>query len=172
MPSQNEHIATTRHQRDGKALEQRTRRALRLAHALDTAFRIPGTRIRFGIDPLLGLLPGLGDAIAAVLGSYIIWSALRAGAAPVLIARMLGNIAIDAIVGAIPIAGTLFDVAFKAHRRNAHLLAEWSRSPAATEARQRRRLRALLVIAFSMVLVVSATLALGIWALIRLLAAL
>ncbi len=175
MPGQKQEISNNpQFSRDSEAHERKkgVTGALRLAKVLDTAFRIPGTRIRFGIDPLLGLVPGLGDAIAAVLGSYIIWTALRAGAAPVLIARMIGNIAIDAIVGAVPVAGTVFDVFFKAHRRNAHLLAEWSRSPAATEARQRRTLWALVIIVVSMVLVIVATLVLGIWALISLLAAL
>lgn len=174
MPSQDKEIATAGQHPDGKAADQQkvVTRALRLGQLLDTAFRIPGTRIRFGIDPLLGLFPGVGDAVAAVLGSYIVWAALRAGAGSMLIARMIGNIAVDAIVGAIPIAGTLFDVAFKAHRRNARLLAQWSGSPAATEARQRRTLWALVTIVVSMLLVLLATLALGIWALVSLIRAL
>lgn len=146
----------------------RIARAERLAGVLDTALRIPGTRIRFGLDPILGLLPGLGDAIAALIGGYIVLVAVRAGAPALVIGRMLANVAVDAIVGAVPALGTIFDVAFKAHRRNARMLADWARSPAAIEARQRRMLLAVAGLLVALLLIAAAALALGVWALLSL----
>lgn len=136
---------------------------------LDTALRIPGTRIRFGLDPILGLVPGLGDAIAALFGGYIVLMALRVGAPRLIIGRMLANIAVDAIAGAVPAAGSLFDIVFKAHHRNARLLEDWSRSPAATAARQRGVLLAAVGLALALLAIAAASLALGTWALMRLL---
>jgi hypothetical protein len=145
------------------------RRSLRLAQVLDTSLRIPGTRIRFGLDPILGLLPGLGDAVAALIGGFIVWSAWRAGAPALVIGRMLANIAVDAIVGAVPVAGTVFDVAFKAHRRNALLLSDWWQGPAAVERRQRRLLLVAALAAVALLAIAVAALAVGAWALLQLL---
>jgi hypothetical protein len=150
---------------DGDA---RIARSMRLARVLDTALRIPGTRIRFGLDQVLGLVPGLGDAIAALFGGYIIWTAVRAGAPRLVIGRMLANVGVDAIVGAIPLAGTVFDIAFKAHRRNARMLADWSQRPGAVEARQRHLLLALAGVVFALLVIAVAALAFGLWALLRL----
>ena len=147
----------------------RIARATRLAGWLDTAFRIPGTRIRIGLDPILGLLPGLGDAVAALVGGFIVWTALRAGAPRPVVARMLGNVAIDAIVGAVPLLGTVFDVVFKAHQRNARLLADWAGQPAIVEARQVRALAALALLIVALAIIAVAACAFGIWALLRLL---
>ncbi len=150
------------------AIEAHVRRSLQLARVLDTSLRIPGTRIRFGLDPVLGLLPGLGDAVAALIGGFIIWSAWRAGAPALVIGRMLANVAVDAVVGSVPVAGTVFDIAFKAHRRNAQLLADWSRGPAVVE---RRQLRLLLVAGLSILALlatVAASVAVGAWAMLRL----
>jgi hypothetical protein len=144
-------------------------RSLRLARLLDTSLRIPGTRIRFGLDPILGIVPGLGDAVAALIGGYIVWAAARAGAPRVILGRMLANIAVDAIVGAVPVAGTIFDVAFKAHRRNARMLAEWAASPAVAVARQRRLLLAGAAMTLALVAIAVAALTLGVWAVMRLL---
>ncbi|MFU8896571.1 MAG: DUF4112 domain-containing protein [Gammaproteobacteria bacterium] len=144
-------------------------RVARLAQVLDTAFRIPGTRIRFGVDQLLGLVPGLGDAIAALIGGFIVWTAVRVGAPRLVIGRMLVNIAVDAIVGAVPLAGTVFDIAFKAHRRNARLLTAWSEGPVAVEMRQRRLLLALAGVVLALLGIAIAALAFGVWALFRLL---
>lgn len=149
--------------------QERVVRSLRLARLLDTSLRIPGTRIRFGLDPILSLIPGLGTAIGALLGGYIVWTALRIGAPRIVVARMLGNIALDAAIGAVPVAGAIFDVAFKAHRRNAQLLDDWSRTPAATAASQRRVALAVAGSALALVAIAAATLVLGIWALLQLL---
>jgi Domain of unknown function (DUF4112) len=89
-----------------------------LSQLLDSAFQIPGTNHRVGIDALLGLIPGIGDLVSTALASYIIWEARQLGLPRWKIARMIGNVALDTTVGAIPLAGDLFDVAFKANRRN------------------------------------------------------
>jgi hypothetical protein len=89
---------------------------------MDSVFRIPGTQIRFGIDPLLSLIPGLGEGLSAVVSGGLVLAMLRHGANGPLVLRMVGNVALDALVGSIPLLGDLFDVAFKANRRNLRLL--------------------------------------------------
>lgn len=93
-----------------------------LAALLDDLFRIPGTEIRFGLDPLLGLLPGLGDALSGLISMVLVQAAWERGLPRVTIARMMANIAMDAVVGAVPVFGDVFDVAWKANRRNLELL--------------------------------------------------
>jgi hypothetical protein len=97
-------------------------RLKRLAHLMDSALRIPGTRIRFGADSALGLIPGAGDVIGLGLSAFALMEAWRLGAPPQLIARMIGNVAIDTGLGAIPIAGDIFDLLFKSNTRNLKLL--------------------------------------------------
>jgi hypothetical protein len=93
-----------------------------LSSLLDTAILVPGTNIRFGLDALIGLVPGIGDAVSTLLALYIVREARALGAPRLLIARMLANVALDGVVGAVPVAGDLFDVAFRANRRNVALL--------------------------------------------------
>ncbi len=93
-----------------------------LAKLLDTKFVIPGTGIRFGLDAIIGLFPGIGDAISAAVGSYIIIAAQRLGVPKPVLLRMLANLGMDTVVGSIPLLGTIFDVAYKANARNAALL--------------------------------------------------
>src|ERR1041385_7829407 len=88
-----------------------------LATLMDTAFLIPGTEIRFGLDALIGLIPGIGDAVTTLISLYIVNEARALGAPPLLIARMVANVALDGLVGAIPLAGDAFDGAFRATRR-------------------------------------------------------
>jgi hypothetical protein len=102
--------------------EARVARLDALANLLDTAVLIPGTNIRFGLDALIGLVPGIGDAITTVLSLYIVNEARALGAPPLLIARMVANVALDGIVGAVPLVGDAFDVAWRANRRNMKLL--------------------------------------------------
>jgi hypothetical protein len=101
---------------------QRIARLDALATLLDTAFVVPGTNVRFGVDALLGLVPGIGDAITTAMSLYIVKEARALGAPRWLVARMLGNVAIDGLVGAVPLMGDVFDVAFRANRRNLALL--------------------------------------------------
>lgn len=98
------------------------RRLEALSWLLDSAFSIPGTRFRIGLDGLLGLIPGIGDSLGAVLSAYIIVGAARLGAPKRLLLRMIGNVAVESIVGAVPILGDLFDFAWKANVRNVTLL--------------------------------------------------
>lgn len=107
---------------DGRLGPEGTERLRTLALLLDRAIRIPGTRIRIGLDPILGLLPGLGDALAVGLSGYLIVQAARAGAPRGLLLRMLWNVAVDAIVGSVPLVGDVFDVAWAANVKNVELL--------------------------------------------------
>lgn len=93
-----------------------------LAALLDSRWRIPGTSIRFGVDALVGLVPVLGDAATGVVSAYIVLRARSCGAEKTLVARMLGNVLLDTVVGSVPILGSLFDVYFKANNRNIRLL--------------------------------------------------
>jgi len=102
--------------------EERIARLDALATLLDTAFVVPGTQIRFGLDALIGLVPGIGDAITTAISLYIVNEARALGAPPLLVARMVANVAFDGLVGAVPLVGDAFDVAFRANRRNMALL--------------------------------------------------
>jgi hypothetical protein len=93
-----------------------------LARIMDSAIGIPGTRIRLGADSALGLIPGAGDVIGLCLSGFALMEALRLGAPPRLIARMIGNVAIDTGLGAIPVAGDVFDLLFRSNTRNLKLL--------------------------------------------------
>lgn len=92
---------------------------------LDTKFRIPGTDMRFGLDFLLGLVPGAGDIISLGMSGILVATMAKNGASPMLAARMLVNVALDAIVGTIPIIGNIFDLVYKANYRNAVLMREY-----------------------------------------------
>ena len=109
----------------GTSRRERVARIDALATLLDTAFIIPGTNIRFGLDALIGLVPGIGDAITTVMSLYIVHEAHQLGAPAHVIARMIGNVAVDGIFGSVPLVGDAFDVAFRANRRNMRLLREW-----------------------------------------------
>ena len=104
----------------------RLARMRRLARLMDSQFGIPGTRFRFGIDALIGLAPGVGDAVTGLLSLYLVWEAHKLGAPPALLARMLGNVAIEVGGGAVPVLGDLFDAAFKANLRNVALVEQWA----------------------------------------------
>jgi uncharacterized protein DUF4112 len=108
-----------------QAAERGLARYTVIANLLDQAFRIPGTKYRFGLDPVLGLLPGAGDLITAVLGAYGVIVARQLGAPKHVQLRMLMNLGIDALAGTVPVIGDLFDFGFKAHIRNRVLLEKW-----------------------------------------------
>lgn len=91
---------------------------------LDTRYRIPGTNIRFGADFLLGLIPGAGDALTFGISGLLVLVMARKGASGMVLFKMIGNIVLDVIVGTIPILGDLFDLGYKANRRNLHLMEE------------------------------------------------
>jgi hypothetical protein len=93
-----------------------------LAHLLDSAFQIPGLNIRFGLDALLGVIPGLGDVGTSLLSLAILTEARRRGVSKFTMTRMTANVALDAAVGTIPLLGDAFDVYWKANERNVALL--------------------------------------------------
>ncbi|MEO4000194.1 DUF4112 domain-containing protein [Mesorhizobium sp. CAU 1732] len=93
-----------------------------LARLLDSNWTIPGTSIRFGVDAVAGLVPVVGDSAMALVSAYIILRARSHGASGALIARMAGNVAIDTVIGSIPLLGSIFDVYFKSNKRNVLLL--------------------------------------------------
>jgi uncharacterized protein DUF4112 len=109
----------------GASRRERVARIDALATLLDTAFILPGTNVRFGLDALIGLVPGIGDAITTVMSLYIVHEARQLGAPAHVIARMIANVALDGLVGSVPVVGDAFDVAFRANRRNMALLREW-----------------------------------------------
>ena len=93
-----------------------------LSHVLDDWFRVPGTSVRFGLDGIVGFIPGVGDAIAGIASCVIILAAWARGVSYVALARMLANWGIEVALGAVPVLGNLFDIAWKANRRNYALL--------------------------------------------------
>lgn len=93
-----------------------------LARLMDSAFEIPGTKIRMGLDGIIGLVPVLGDLITSLISSYIIWEAKNLGASRFTLMRMAGNVAIDTVVGIVPVLGDAFDVAFRTNMKNLALL--------------------------------------------------
>jgi hypothetical protein len=109
-----------------------------LSRLLDSAFEIPILRWRFGLDPILGLLPGVGDTITSFMSLYVLAAAMRLGVPRIALMRMTLNIAVDYIVGALPFVGDLFDVWWKSNQRNFQLL---ERHLAATPEEQRKQNR-------------------------------
>lgn len=106
-----------------------TEKVQALARLLDAAVRIPGTNIRFGLDSLIGLVPGVGDLTGAALSGYIVLAAARLGVPPTVLTRMLLNLGVDTLVGTVPLLGDLFDVGFRANLRNAALLERYAGEP-------------------------------------------
>jgi hypothetical protein len=108
----------------------RVARLRRLVRLWDEAVRVPGTPFAVGLDALVGLVPGLGDAVGGVVSGTLLLAALREGAPPAIAARMLLNILLDVTLGAVPVLGDLFDAGFRANRRNLDLLERWLADPA------------------------------------------
>jgi hypothetical protein len=93
-----------------------------LSKLMDAQFRIPGTDFRFGLDAMIGLIPGAGDLSTFTISGYMIWIMAHNGASGYVLARMILNVLIDTVIGAIPFIGDIFDVAFKANMRNMRLM--------------------------------------------------
>ncbi|GGC68886.1 DUF4112 domain-containing protein [Haloferax sulfurifontis] len=134
---------------------------------LDEAFEVPGTNYRVGLDPILGLVPGIGDATASALSAYILVEAAMLGVPRTTLARMLGNVVLDATVGSLPVVGDVFDAAWKANARNVRLLeARYDdASPAAAAADRRFLLAAVAAIALLLVALGAATVLVALWVL-------
>ncbi|WP_417451772.1 DUF4112 domain-containing protein [Kordiimonas sp.] len=101
---------------------KRAQRIYRLARLLDSQFNIPVVNIRIGLDSILGLIPGAGDTLSALISAYILFEARRLGASRKALLKMLGNLGLDWIIGSIPLIGDIFDIGFKANLRNIKLL--------------------------------------------------
>lgn len=97
-------------------------RILAIARWMDSAYRVPGTNFRFGLDGILGLIPGVGDVSTSLVSLYAIWAAQQLGASRWTLTRMAGNLALDLAIGAVPLAGDVFDFFFKSNRRNVRTL--------------------------------------------------
>ena len=104
--------------------EEKLIRLKRLSERLDNTFTIPGTKYKIGIEALIGAVPIIGDLIGGILASYIMYSGMKMGAPPQIIARLAVNIAIDFTIGSIPIIGDLFDLVWKANKKNVELIEE------------------------------------------------
>lgn len=100
-----------------------------LARTMDARFRIPGTPIRFGWDAILGLIPGIGDALGGMSGGYGLWVAYRLGAPPVVLLRLLFNVGVDLTLGTVPLLGDLFDLGWRSNQRNLRLIEAWHAEP-------------------------------------------
>lgn len=121
--------------------ERELARLRAITRVMDEAVGLPGTRFRIGLDGVLGLIPGIGDALSAGIAGYAIIAAARLGAPRSVLARMAGNIVLDTLAGAIPVLGDLFDFGFKANRRNLRTLESFLAEPQRT----RRSSRALVI---------------------------
>lgn len=109
-------------------LDDRALVALRKwAVLLDSAFQVPGTRMRFGLDPIVGLIPGAGDLVTGFFTVMILLHAVRLRIPKIVIARMVLNSGLDLLAGAVPLLGDLFDAGYKANLRNLRLLERHAR---------------------------------------------
>jgi hypothetical protein len=108
-----------------ESCRERIARLENIATLLDTALVIPGTNVRFGLDALVGLIPGVGDLITTAISLFIVHEARQLGAPGHVIFRMLGNVAVDGLIGAVPVAGDAFDVFYRANKRNVRMLRDW-----------------------------------------------
>lgn len=103
-------------------IQQSLMRLEAIAQLMDGAFLIPGTKVRIGLDAVIGLVPILGDLLASMISSYLIWEARQLGASRWVIGRMIANTTIDTLFGVVPIVGDAFDVLFRANLKNLALL--------------------------------------------------
>lgn len=106
---------------------------------MDTRFRIPFTPFRFGLDPIVGLIPGLGDAVGLLLSAYVLWHAARYKLPPPKIAKMVSNMGIEFVIGILPVVGNLFDVYWRANVKNVDVLRAHLLPEATSRERQRKR---------------------------------
>jgi hypothetical protein len=122
---------------DFRTLEARYRRLRHVAVLMDGVLRVPGTRFRFGLNSLIGLPPGAGDTMLTAISLWIVWQGSKLGLPREKIVRMLGNVAVEAALGSVPVVGDLFDIIWKANLRNLaiieqHLAEERSKSSSRT----------------------------------------
>ena len=116
-PIQNSSIDTA-----NKSQAASLRRLRRISHLLDNAIPIPGTKHRIGLDPILGLIPGGGDLVGSIFAGYVVFKSAQMGVPQETLVKMAANIVFDTVAGTVPVAGDLFDVAWKANVKNIELL--------------------------------------------------
>lgn len=151
----------------GRERDEQREQVRALARLLDSRFRLPGTQRRFGVDGLLGLVPGIGDVAGLALSTVVIAQAVRLGAHGATVGRMVLNVALDAVVGTVPVVGWVFDFAFKANTRNVELLERHTVDPETTGIESRKAIRrTILALIVSVVVVVFAVFALLAWLLV------
>jgi hypothetical protein len=131
-----------------------------IAALLDDIFRIPGTQIRFGLDALIGWVPGIGDAVAGIASLLIVFAAWRRGVESITLVRMIANVVLETTLGAIPVAGDIFHVFWKANRRNYRLLIREKEQPGANT---RRDWMFLAIILFAAVAAAGIPIGILIW---------
>lgn len=119
---------------DGAAV----RRMRVVAHLLDESVRIPGTRFRVGLDPILGVAPVAGDAVSAALSAYVVLESARLGVSYLTLLRMVANVSLDFAVGSIPVIGSIFDAVWKANTRNVELAVDELESESESESAEQR----------------------------------
>jgi hypothetical protein len=139
-----------------------------LGRLLDGAVAIPGTKIRVGLDPLIGLVPVVGDWIGALFSAYIVARSVGLGVSGATVLRMLGNLALDLAIGAVPVLGDIFDFGFRANQRNLALLEAHLQAP---DRRRRADLAVVLGVTGGLLATVVGALALTAWLVSLLLAA-
>jgi len=147
----------------GDDIASRTKRVKTLAKLLDNSIAIPGTGWKIGFDPLVGLIPGIGDLIGAVLSGYIILEAARSDVPAFTLARMVVNVGIDTLLGAVPAVGDLFDAAWKSNMKNVALLERHLGTSSAVSGTRRSATGAIALAVIALILILGAGLALGIF---------
>lgn len=140
-----------------------------LTRVLDGAITIPGTGIRVGLDPIIGLLPVVGDWIGAALSGWIIVQGARLGASRATLMRMTGNLVVDLVVGSVPVLGDIFDLGFRANDRNLALITTHMQAP---ERRRRSDLAVVVGVGVGLLVVAASVITVMAWAVYSLLQAL
>lgn len=138
----------------------RSSKSRQYAELLDNKFTIPGTDIRFGIDSLMGIIPGAGDWVGGVLSLYFLFAAASAGGNTAVLGRMFVNVLLDVVIGSIPVLGDLFDLYWRSNLRNADILEELERDPQKAKTTSRLLVWGLLIL---MIIVIIALLVLVGW---------
>jgi hypothetical protein len=145
------------------AVDARTRRVRALSRLLDNAIPIPGTNWKIGLDPIIGLIPGVGDVAGAVLSGYIVLEAVRAEVPSFTLARMLVNVGVDTLLGAVPALGDVFDAAWKSNTMNVALLERHLAATGSAPPKRRNVIGVMTLALIALVLIVGAGVALGIF---------
>lgn len=136
------------------------KRLRQMSHVLDNAIAVPGTKVRFGLDPILGVLPGGGDVLTGLMSVYIVFEGARLGLPAATIGRMGFNILLDTLTGLVPVIGDLFDVTWKANSQNVALLEKHIANPVPSRAADKAFAFVVIVALLALVLGMAA---LSVW---------